>query len=86
MHLRRLLEVQADANLLAGLLIEASMVTDIAQPAAAARFIAAAERDIDSNLKELPASDQRNKMTGLYGKLAALVGRRWNYRAAGRAN
>ena len=72
--LRRLLEVQADANLLAGLLIEASMVTDSANLPPLRDSIAAAERDIDGNLKALPASDQRNKMTGLYGKLAALSG------------
>ncbi len=72
--LRRLLEVQADANLLTGLLIEASMVTDGANLPPLRDSIAAAERDIDGNLKALPASDQRQKMTGLYGKLAALSG------------
>ena len=72
--LRRLLEVQADANLLAGQLIEASMVTDIANLPPLRDSIAAAERDIESNLRELPASDQRNKMTGLYEKLAVLSG------------
>ena len=72
--LRRLLEVQADANLLAGLLIESSMVTDIANLPPLRDSIAGAERDIDSNLKELPPSDQRNNMTSLYGKLAAVSG------------
>ena len=72
--LRRLLEVQADANLLAGLLIEASMVTDSADLPPLRDSVAAAERDIDGNLKELPASDQRNKISGLYGKLAGLSG------------
>ncbi len=72
--LRRLLEVQADANLLAGLLIEASMVTDSADLPPLRDSVAAAERDIDGNLKALPASDQRNKISGLYGKLAALSG------------
>ncbi len=72
--LRRLLEVQADANLLAGLLIEASMVTDSADLPPLRDSVAAAERDIDGNLKALPASDQRNKISSLYGKLAALSG------------
>ena len=72
--LRRLLEVQADSNLLAGLLIEASMATDIANLPPLRDSIAAAERDIDSNLKALPASDQHTKMATLYGKLAALSG------------
>jgi methyl-accepting chemotaxis protein len=72
--LRRLLEAQADANLLAGLLIEASMVTDPANLPPLRDSIAAAERDIDGSLKALPASDQSNKMTALYGKLAALSG------------
>ena len=72
--LRRLLEVQADANLLAGLLIEASMVTDIANLPPLRDSIAAAERDIDGNLKELPKSDQRGKVSALYGKLAVLSG------------
>jgi methyl-accepting chemotaxis protein len=72
--LRRLLEVQADANLLAGLLVEASMVNDSANLPPLRDSIAAAERDIDGNLKALPVSDQRNTITGLCGKLAALSG------------
>lgn len=72
--LRRLLEVQADVNLLAGLLIEASLVTDVANLPPLRDSIAGAERDIDGDLKELPASDQRAKMTNLYAKLAALSG------------
>ena len=72
--LRRLLEVQADANLLAGLLIEASLVTDVANLPPLRDSIAGAERDIDSDLKGLPASDQPNTMTNLYRKLAALSG------------
>ena len=72
--LRRLLEIQADANLLAGLLIEASMVTDVASLPPMRDLIAAAERNIDANLKALPGSDQRNKITALYGTLAALAG------------
>jgi methyl-accepting chemotaxis protein len=72
--LRRLLEVQADANQLAGLLIEASMVTDIASLPPIRDLIGSAERDIDSNLKALPDSEQHDKIAALYGKLAALAG------------
>ncbi|MGA2893849.1 MAG: methyl-accepting chemotaxis protein [Xanthobacteraceae bacterium] len=72
--LRRLLEVQADANLIAGLLIESSMVADIASLPPMRDLIAAAERSVDTNLKALPTSEQRGKLAGLYGKLAALGG------------
>jgi methyl-accepting chemotaxis protein len=72
--LRRLLEVQADVNLLAGLLIESSMVTDIASLPPMRDSIAAAERNIDANLKALPDPEQRAKITALYGKLTALGG------------
>ncbi|MFZ3360190.1 MAG: methyl-accepting chemotaxis protein [Xanthobacteraceae bacterium] len=72
--LRRLLEIQADTNLLAGLLIEASMVTDQSSLPPLSDSVAAAERDIDGNLQKLPQSQQRDKMTGLYKKLAALAG------------
>lgn len=72
--LRRLLEIQADANLLTGLLIESSMVTDVASLAPVRDLVASAERDIDNNLKALPDSGQRGEIAGLYGKLAALAG------------
>ena len=72
--LRRLLEVQADANLLVGLLIEASMVADIANLPPLRDSIAATERHIDDNLKGLPKSGQRDKISALYGKLASLSG------------
>jgi methyl-accepting chemotaxis protein len=72
--LRRLLEVQADANLLVGLLIEASMVTDITNLPPLRDSIAAAERHIDDNLRELPKSDQCDKISALFGKLASLSG------------
>ena len=72
--LRRLLELQADANLLVGLLIEASMVTDITNLPPLRDSIAAAERHIDDNLRELPQSDQRDKISALCGKLASLSG------------
>ena len=72
--LRRLLEVQAAANLLAGELIEASMVTDASSLPPIRDVIAAAEREIDVNLNALPPSDQRTQVIALHDKLAAMAG------------
>jgi methyl-accepting chemotaxis protein len=69
--LRRLLEVQSGVNLLAGLLIESSMVTDVMSLPPLRDLIASAKRDIEANLKALPESDNRNKLTDLYGRLAS---------------
>jgi methyl-accepting chemotaxis protein len=71
--LRRLLEIQSGANLLAGLLIESSMVMDVASLPPIRDLIAAAERHIESNLRELPDSDQRNKIADLYQRLAVMA-------------
>ena len=49
--LRRLLEIQSEANLLAGLLIESSMVTDVASLPPIRDLIAAAERQHRSQLE-----------------------------------
>ena len=73
--LRRLLKIQADGNLLAGLLIESSMVTDIVSLPPIRDPIAAAERNIETNLKALPQTEQRHKIAGLYKKLAAVAGK-----------
>ena len=72
--LRRLLQIEADANLLAGLLIEASLVNDMANLPPLRDSIAAAERSIESNLRALPQSPQRVSMTSLYERLATLAG------------
>ena len=56
------------------LLIEASMVTDIVNLPPLRDSIAATERNIDANLKDLPQSDERDKIISLYAKLAALSG------------
>jgi methyl-accepting chemotaxis protein len=71
--LRRLLEIQSGANLLAGLLIESSMVTDVASLPPIRDLIASAERNIEANLRELPDSDQRNKIMDLYHRLAVMA-------------
>jgi len=72
--LRRLLEIQSSINLLAGLLIESSMVADVANLAPLRDPIAAAARNIEANLKALPPTEQRDKIAGLYRKLAAAAG------------
>ena len=50
------------------------MVTDVASLPPMRDLIAAAERDIEANLNALPASDERSKITSLYGRLAAVAG------------
>ncbi len=72
--LRRLLQVEANANQLAGLLIETSMVTDPSRLAPLRDLIVTAESDIGRDLNALPESDQRSKIAGLYSKLAILSG------------
>lgn len=73
--LRRLLEIQAGINLLAGLLIESSQVSDVANLAPMRDPIASAERNIEANLKALPPSEQRKKLTELYQHLSAVAGK-----------
>jgi signal transduction histidine kinase/DNA-binding response OmpR family regulator len=73
--LRRLLEVQAEANLLAGLLIESSMVTEIVRLQPLREVIDAARGKIESNLKALADPEQRKNLLGLYDRLAAMAGR-----------
>jgi phosphoglycerate-specific signal transduction histidine kinase len=72
--LRHLLEVQAEANLLAGLLIESSMVTDSVRLQPLRELIDAARGRIETNLKALADPEQREKLIGLYDRLTALTG------------
>jgi len=72
--LRRLLEVEAEANLLAGLLIEASLLDDIARLQPLHDLIGAAHRKIESNLEALGDAGKRNKLIVLYDRLAAMAG------------
>ena len=72
--LRRLLEVQSGTNLLSGLLIESSMVTDVASLAPMRDPIASAQRGIEGNLKALPQTEQTQKIAVLYQKLAVVAG------------
>jgi methyl-accepting chemotaxis protein len=72
--LRRLLEIQSGINLLSGLLIESSMVTDVANLAPMRDPIASAQRGIEGNLKALPQIEQTKKIAALYQKLAVVAG------------
>lgn len=71
--LRRLLEVQAEANLLVGLLTESSLVTESARLQPLSDLIGAARRKIEANLKALVNSEQRQKLTALYGRLGGMA-------------
>ncbi len=71
--LRRLLEVQAEINLLVGLLTESSLVTESARFAPLRDLIDAARRKIEANLQALAEPQQREKLTELYDRLAAMA-------------
>jgi methyl-accepting chemotaxis protein len=72
--LRRLLEIQSGVNLLSGLLIESSLVTDVANLAPMRDPIASAQRSIEGNLNALPQTEQTQKIAVLYQKLAVVAG------------
>jgi signal transduction histidine kinase/DNA-binding response OmpR family regulator len=72
--LRRLLEVQSEANLLAGLLTESSLITESVRLQPVRELIDAARGRIETNLKALADPEQRRKLTALYDRLAALGG------------
>jgi methyl-accepting chemotaxis protein len=72
--LRRLLEIQSGTNLLSGLLIESSLVTDVANLAPMRDPIASAQRGIEGNLNALPQTEQTQKIAVLYQKLAVVAG------------
>jgi signal transduction histidine kinase/DNA-binding response OmpR family regulator len=72
--LRHLLEVQAEANLLAGLLIESSMVTEIVRLQPLRENIDAARRRIETSLNALADPEQRKRLIGLHERLAAMAG------------
>jgi signal transduction histidine kinase/DNA-binding response OmpR family regulator len=72
--LRHLLEVQAEANLLAGLLIESSMVTESVRLQPLRENIEAARRRIETSLNALADPEQRKRLIGLHERLAAMAG------------
>jgi methyl-accepting chemotaxis protein len=72
--LRRLLEVQAEVNLLAGLLTESSLVTESVRLSPLRDLVGAARRKVEANLNALEDLVQRRKLTGLLGALVAMAG------------
>ena len=72
--LRHLLEVQAEANLLAGLLIESSMVSESVRLQPLRENIDAARRRIETSLNALADPEQRKRLIDLHERLAAMAG------------
>jgi methyl-accepting chemotaxis protein len=67
--LRRLLETQSEANRLAGLLIEASLVDDPSRLQPLQDLIGAAKRKIEKNLRAITDAMQQEELAALYKKL-----------------
>jgi methyl-accepting chemotaxis protein len=70
--LRRLLETQSESNLLAGLLTEASLVSDASRLEPLGDLIGAAKRKIETNLSQIGDPAQQKKLTDLYKQLGVL--------------
>jgi methyl-accepting chemotaxis protein len=71
-YLRRLLETESESNLLAGLLTEASLVSDRSRLEPLRDVIASAQRKITKNLNAIPDRAQQEKLTALYKQLGAI--------------
>src|SRR6185312_15254933 len=69
--LRRALEVQSEVNLFAGLLTEASLVTERARLQPLRDLIGSAERKIKANLKAMPDSKSRQQLVKIYESMAS---------------
>jgi len=72
--LRRLIEIEADSNLLAGSLTEASLVNESARLQPLRDIIGASRRKAESNLKALTNSASREKLSKLYKQLSDVGG------------
>jgi methyl-accepting chemotaxis protein len=72
--LRRLLEVQAEANLMAGVLTEASLVTEAARLTPLRDITDSARRKIEANLAALRDTDLQKKLNSLYERLSLIAG------------
>jgi methyl-accepting chemotaxis protein len=70
--LRRLLEIQSEANLLAGLLTEASLVVDPSRLEPLRDLITAAQRKIKTNLSAIEDSTQQKKLVKLFSQLSVI--------------
>jgi methyl-accepting chemotaxis protein len=71
--LRYLYEIQSGVNLLAGLLIESSLVTDPAELSPLRDEIASTTRKITVDLNALPDRNRIGKIDNLYGQLASIA-------------
>ena len=67
--LRRLLETESEANLLAGLLTEASLVTEATRLEPLRDLIGSAKRKIETNLIAIADPVQKKNLTALYNQL-----------------
>jgi methyl-accepting chemotaxis protein len=70
--LRRLLEAESEANLLAGLLTEASLVDDPNRLVPLHDLIGSAKRKIETNLNAISDIAQQHKLVALYNQLGAI--------------
>ena len=72
--LRRLLEIEAEFNLLAGSLTEASLVNESARLQPLRDIIGASRRKVEANLKALTNSALRENLSKLYKQLSDIGG------------
>ncbi|HEY6024770.1 MAG TPA: methyl-accepting chemotaxis protein [Pseudolabrys sp.] len=70
--LRRLLQTESEANLLAGLLTEASLVRDPSRLEPLRDLMDSAQRKIAKNLREISDPAQRDKLLVLFKQLASI--------------
>jgi methyl-accepting chemotaxis protein len=70
--LRRLLQAESESNLLAGLLTEASLVSDPSRLEPLRDLIDSAQRKISKNLNAVSDHAQQEKLLALYKQLAAI--------------
>ncbi len=71
-NLRRLLQTESESNLLAGLLTEASLVSDASRLEPLRDLIESAQRKIYKNLNAISERAQQSKLVGLYKQLGAI--------------
>ena len=71
-NLRRLLQTESEFNLLAGLLTEASLVSDASRLEPLRDLIEFAQRKIYKNLNAISDRAQQSKLVGLYKQLGAI--------------
>ncbi len=71
-YLRRLLETESESNLLAGLLTEASLVTDPRRLEPLRDLIDSAQRKITKDLNAITDHAQQQKLTALYKQLGSI--------------